>query len=332
MVSFSERTLYTYLVGDDAASVASKTKRADIPRDRWIQKIRERLIIQYDTKTTTPVLNEDNPMSFVNSLKVIAAGKDVLKSESFALRHYKCHYFYGTQPERTKTSTSTSQSNLKAYASCIYDFALDPNNPFDVSALLPAFGFSSLLHEAIFGADADVSSYYSQDFGYVQPTLREVEMTDDEAKAHFGSSWERLIKLYEVEQPAKTLVAKTDYGFQYDIEVGNIIRNFFLKVRDNSLRNDVLCSRYRIRQYSPKTLELVESDWMHSQITDKQEYGVENVDGAGVLVYKGLTFVVPEELGFFDTRGLKTGDLKLELTVGSVTGVADLTVVQEEIV
>lgn len=337
MVEFYERPLSKTVL---LTGFEDETNSIEIPRDRFIQDIILRFVGTYDT-TTAPTLKEDQPFSLINQLRLVANGNDVLRAISGINLHFLNWFdLHGTVLESVGIQATGSLADEAFSFALRLPFMINPLDPFDVGALLPAMDFSSLeLYVDWAGAEelGDGTNPPTDLKGALQVSLREAFITQEEAGKLWGKNWEGLIKNY-ITEVVKTVDAKYgEFKFEQDLPTGMILRRTMLKVLDNTLRDNDLVPKYKISQESPVKRDLLEREWFRSQIQDKGEYRTGGVwtNGAGVasaITIDGVTIMDFEHLPCIDATGLKKGDVKFKANTETPTATANVSFITEEFI
>lgn len=281
-----------------------------LPRDRWIRAIMLHTQIvesQSGTPVTTGILN------WHSAIRVVASGNDTLKNVNGYRLWSVNKYEHGTQlPFDTIGSLDTG---LTKNAYFELHFALNPKNPFDVSALLPAHLLSTLDLFIDFGALTLMGSTFTLTSGTVEVTVTECYTTaDEEAKIKSG-----LVKLYETENTYSSIPSAiaSDYSQYIDLQTGVKILKLGIFTQTSSAYSDGVIGKYEIRQMSPVNTQLDHSEWYASKSEDKIFYGLTTNVATGY--YEGLEtgFTIYDPLfkqGVLDTTGMKQGDIRLRMT------------------
>lgn len=336
MVEFYERPLAKPI----PLTTFSKTESIDIPRDRFIQEIILRLVGTYDS-TTAPTMIAEAGYSIIRQLRLIANGNDVLRAISgFNLHALNWFDLHGTVLENVLPNGASKADEPWSFA-LIMPFKINPLDPFDVGALLPAMDFSSLRLYCDWGAVSDLASANVptdiEGKTNLYLSLREAFITEEEAIALWGRDWEGLIKNY-ITEVVKTIDATYgEFQFQHDLPTGMILRRTLLKVIVNSLRVNTGVTKYKISQESPVKRDLLEREWYRSQIQDKAEYRVgshwtDALAVAQAITIDGISIMDYEKLPCIDATGLKKGDIKFKANTGAPTGTSNVTFLTEEFI
>ena len=307
------------------------TQQLDIPRDRWIRSIMLRGKFTHTYGTAIPSVGAYNFQQLFNKIRVVASGNDQLKAvEGYRLWTMN-KYLHGTPMYYDLPTAGDSTTERNVYF--MLHFALNPANPFDYSALLPAHLLSSLDLYIDFGATASYISTTGTLTGTVYATVTEAYIDKGEEISLFGANKERLFKMYETEQVYAISAACSDYSQYIDIPVGSRIKKIGIFTTTSSLYSDAVISKYRFRQMSPIDMELFHSAWLESKQEDKIYYQLQ--EGLWTTVVGqdctnvGFTLYDPEmKGGFLDTRGMKLGDLKFQMNTTPATGNIYLYMIQ----
>jgi len=312
---------YPRLLEEVIPFAAGATRSISIPRDRFIQKIELRLTITGTTAATVSA-HEDNPMSLVRGIRLVANGNDVKLAASMTDLHYVDQYEYGTAPERfIQTATGLPAGSDLGRAAVVADVgSIEPKNPFDISSLLPAHTFSSLELFVDWGTSADLGTGYTVADARITVTLREADLTPEELR-----EVEPMLKLYETFIEKTIDAAYPYYGFIVDLPTGNQLFRTVLTAVRAGIRSDTQITAFKVTQESPVKAELLTDGWYESQARDKLQYGIETVvRGICIIDYE-------KEIGGLDLRGLKAGDVKFRASTIAPSGTTKARLLNLEI-
>lgn len=268
---------------------------------------------QSGTQVATGILN------WHKAIRVVASGNDTLKDVNgyrlWAINKYE----HGTQLPFDTIGGSDSGATKNAYFEL--HFALNPNNPFDSSALLPAHLLSTLDLFIDFGALTDMGSTFTLTSGTVEITVCEAYLTAQEEQ----SVKQNLVKLYEVENNYSSIPSAiaSDYSQYIDIQTGIRILKIGIFTQTSSAYSDGVIGKYEIRQMSPTNTQLFHSEWYASKQEDKIAYHLTTNVATGYYegTETGLTIYDPLfKMQYLDTTGLKQGDIRLRFTTLVASG------------
>lgn len=302
---------------------ASTTQSLQLPRDRWIRQIMLRTRFTH-TYGTSIVAGTHNFHKIHTQIRVVASGNDQLKAvEGYRLWTMN-KYLHGCATMYDEPINSDSGTTKDVYF--LLHFALNPANPFDYSALLPAHLLSSLDLYVTFGS---VTTYLggagTSTTGVTYVTVTEAYIDRQEEDMLFGQNKEKLFKMYETEQVYAISAACADYSQYIDVPVGSRIKKLGIFTETSSAYSDAVIAKYRVRQMSPIDMELFHSEWLSSKQEDKLYYQLQEGKWTTVVgqdcTETGFTMYDPEfKSGFLDTRGMKLGDLKFQMNTTPATG------------
>ena len=321
MVRIGGRTL------DETLTWASNGKDSmALPRDRFVRELNLRFTGTLTNGHATEARNVsvEEVLKALGQIRVVANGNDTLRSVNAYRKYVQQQYMRGVRPYNDASSpydSSNPQTWAVAAASGTktfivdvpIDFALQPHNPFDLSACLPAQNASSLNLAVDFSAPttADITISSAE----VETHMKEVFMGAREADKLYGSDLGKLVKMYETEIGPKTIdAAYSELGFAVDITTGAVIQNLGIFTEAGSspyaASNDRV-TKFQMKQESPVIIDLDTATWNQAQETDKLEHQVELIESGFVLYDAEI------RAGGLDTRGLKTGDIKLKANTAS---------------
>lgn len=345
MAMIRYRTL-TDVCGSSSASVSSTTQSLVIPRDTYIRAIN---IEQYEAvnASSTPTVNQDNPMSHITNVRLVAGGNDTLVSTPMAQLVYYTQYEAGGGCVRQKQGTGTGASTLRAFARI--DFSLIPKAKLgDLTACLPAHLLSSLSLFATYGADSTLATNTSTTASFLRVTLEEVIMTPEEQRALYGNNLEKLLKCYYIANEKTIDATYTESSFNWDMPTGGIVQKMLITAINNSVRSDSIVSSFKITKEGPTAYDIYQSEWYSNQEMDTFEYGLDSylatyngeaagtpgrIVGVNMIDFSASTISVVggNVVGGLDCRGLKSGDVKYRHTNGSPTSTAKMVFLTKEI-
>lgn len=285
----------------------------EIPKDSFIKKLTLRLRGQCDSGTAVS-RSENNPCELIKRLEIVANGKDTIKSVSFTNSFLMDKYQSGTMQERAQTPSAVSQSNQAFSATSYVDFDLDRD---ELDTLLPAQELNSLQLIVTWGqaTDIDTGTGFNVDFAYLDVSLEEEgnpEMMGLEAK-NMG-----VLKEFEISQDV------TGSGVQtIKLPLGNVYQKLFVKVINNSLQDNTLCTDYEVLLNGLQTLRKERFDM--SRAEDKTEYGLETIEN-------GITIIDFDLAGSEPIDTVNASSFEVKLNCGSPTGTAKVEVVTQELI
>lgn len=290
-----------------------------LPRDRFHREYNLRFTGTLNNAGAgSAYIAVEEVLKALGQIRVVANGNDTQRSVNAYRKYVQQQYMRGVRPYNDASSPydasnpqtwTVGAAGTKDFIIDIpIDFALQPHNPFDLGACLPAQIASSLNLAVDFGAPttADITITSAQ----VETHLKEVFMSPRESDKLYGSDLGKLVKLYETEIGPKTIdAAYSELGFNMDITTGAIIQNLGIFTEAGSspyaASNDRV-TKFQMKQESPAIIDLDTASWNQAQETDKLEHQVELIESGFVLYDAEI------RAGGLDTRGLKTGDLKFK--------------------
>ena len=279
-----------------------------LPRDRWIRAIQLHTQI-VESQSGTQVAN--GILNWHQAIRVVASGNDTLKNVNGYRLWAMSKYESGCQLPFDTIGGSDSAATKNAYF--MLHFALNPKNPFDVSALLPAHLLSTLDLFIDFGALTLMGSSFTLTSGTVEITVTECYTTQAEEE----EIKKNLVKLYEVENTYSSVpsAVASDYSQYIDLQTGVRVLKIGIFTQTSSAYSDGVIGKYEIRQMSPVNTQLEHTEWYASKTEDKLMYGLTLVAAGYEGLETGFTIYDPAfKSGFLDTVGMKQGDIRLRMT------------------
>ncbi len=300
---------------------ASSTKSLAIPRNRFIQSIKIVMKITGDTAGTV-VVNEDYAAALASKVRLVANGSDHLVNLKMADLWRLNKYRYSAAPKNDLISTVSQSGVLLGTCVVTLDFRMDPKNPLDMRALLPAHMFSNLSLFVDWGASASLGTGYTVTSVSTKVMLK--EFTLDAAEINALGSLARITET-AIEGDALS-AAHSDYTYKTDtIPVGKIIRSIGVVAIDNSIRDADIITAFKLHD-GRSSKDVMTQDFDHSQAQDAEEYQL----GDSALE-TGFTIIDLEGLGFLDTVSAKVGDIALKCKTGSPTSTAGVRLLITEV-
>lgn len=363
MAKLERRTLRSDQLDLDLAGASApltgKTKKIDIPRDKFIRRIiiRQHGVLDLDDITAQPV--PSIAPSLINHIRLIRDGSETILSADPARLMVMDYLEHGGQinhriPHKAIGDNQSWQSTL------VLDFMVDPNNPNEVflydessgqifTVMLPAMDYSSLKLELDFDtglSDTGVAGLYdvaptaiSGATAFVDITLEEVFLENGDPTITRDNVYE--LRTIETQKQLGTSLVNTPY----ELTTGVLMRRLALFQDDATggignperpQQNAPLVDRFKLKQTSPISWTIVDEDFGSLQAQDLQEYNVRTLEmrsiAAGNVVEEdrdtgvALGFTVldfdsgRDLVGALDLTGMKSGDIKLLMrTTGDAT-------------
>lgn len=288
--------------------------------------------------TGSTAWNEDNPMSLIPTVVLMANDTTPIRSLSFTSLYLKNWYDYGLPNDRIVVDAATDTS-FKAVG--VMDFRADVKDELDLSMIFPAHKFGSLKLQF---QVAPTTSFTDAIVAYGTVTISitlictKNNPTQDKWDIH-----------YVHEHPVTISAIHPQYEPR-DIEaMGFVIRRLFMITRDNSLRSDALLTNLKIRD-NVKEYEPYVSTYLKTKDRDILDYRLivqQAWDGAAMIpIYdplagfstipgtiKGIAVIDFDRnvnmTAWYPTQGYTKGNLQLQYINIAPTGVATLTYILE---
>jgi hypothetical protein len=292
---------------------ALTTQSMNIPRDKFIQ------FIQLDLKADISgdaqfVESQYGILDLIRRIKLISNGSDIHFSVPFRF-WYLHNYFDFIHPNNYDHIAQDSAEQL-IEATVIIPFMYDDRNPMDVSAVIPAFDYSSLVLEVDWGdhTDLEATATATVNSAYLYVTLYEVKKLPDLPVRDKRLVWS--MQSHPFSQSSNDL--------RIDMKVGSNIRRIFLEVLDDGDPSDALVNYVLVKQNSPFTREYFFHRYMFLKHRhDALQFHKEGDVRANYHYDQGWVVIVADRNRqmdcWFNTQGLKTGDLSLFLDVNAPT-------------
>ncbi|MBN1175494.1 hypothetical protein JXA48_02525 [Candidatus Woesearchaeota archaeon] len=285
----------------------------EIPKDSFLKKLTCRIRGQCDSGSVVS-RSENNPTELIKRMEIVANGKDTIKSVSFANSYIMDKYQSGTTPEKVQTPASASQSNQSFSATTYIDFDLDRD---ELDTLLPAQELNTLQLVITWGQATDVDSGtgFNIDWAYLDVTVEE-EGNPEEMGLEAQNMG--VIKEFEIVQDVTASGVQT-----IKLPLGNVYQKIFLKVVDNGVQSNTLCTDFEVLLNGLQTVRKERFDM--SRADDKTEYGLESVENGVTMIDFDLGGSEPIDTG-------EASSFELKINCGTPTGTANISVVTQELI
>lgn len=307
---------------DTIAFDEESEKSIDVPRDNPIRRIMCEFYVEF-VNGTSPVETDDGLLELLENIKLQMDGKDLKFSKSGRQWFYLEKDDKKTAPYRTTFTTTNSATHTEKVV-LIHDFASDPLDRQDITALLPAQRMSSLKLIANFGSASDVSTNISSitdaNSG-INVEIREVSGTVDTGNGviDIGS-----MPFADIREDAKVdgiPASKTSFDtstFKVDVTPApaNILKNLFI-VLDSDVRSNAFITDIKIQKEKGGKKTLIHRKWNMAWAERKTEQGLESVT-TGILVFDYVDIFG----GGLVNRG-NEGDVRYRFLTGASTEATD---------
>ena len=319
-LEWTERPIDTIAFDEDSV------KKIDIPRDNPIRRIICEFFIKIVNPTGTTTASDDDILEIATSCKLIMNGKDVKFSKSTRQWYYMEKDDKGTSPYKDALILTASITTTHRFV-LVHDFASDPLDRQDITALLPANRLSSLKLEITWGALStilsstdDATTITDADSG-VDVEIREVSGTVEKDGSLIDIADLPFAEIREDSDATGIPPSKTSFDsstFKKDITPApaNILKVLLL-VLDNDVRTNSFITEIKIQREKGGNKRLYHRTWDSLWRENKAEQGLESAV-TGVLA---LDFVDIFGRGLIN-RG-NEGDIRWRFLTGSTTESAD---------
>jgi len=318
-----------------------ETVSIDLPRDKWIQKIMGRLVVNYDTGGAGSVA-EDGVLNLIKQMKITADGDDARFGMALKrLRPTNCLDMGA--PFELLDVTDINAAGKTAVATFEIAFKHYPRVDDDVSALLPAKYFGSLQYSVTFppetvGVALEVGADQTINTAVLTLTLKEYELSASEENQLYGRMttsnpirFERNLAIYRNEETKTIDGAYADYGFSVELPPGCFLLRSLIFANDAGARSDSIVTGIKLRD-AQELKDLKSEDWEALQARDKQEYGLAlPLEAASNRTLVGFGSFDYKEIQGVDMRGRKKGDVVLGFTTTTPTPISNLIMIHEKV-
>jgi hypothetical protein len=323
---------------------AHETSTIEVPLDRWINQFDLRVdLTQYDTGSSVS-LDEDGILELVDKVEVVVNG-DSIRTWDPARYWYGTPIDYGVEPELTDPKTSTGQTDISQGAFHLPILQrLNPADPYDLSAAIPAHEVSSLDVKVHWGSASDLGTGYTIDSADVSLSVSEFNLTPQEEQQVFGASGaavtdskqSRLKAIHESEKIKTFSASNSNYQFTVDLPVGAVLLHSDLFVVDNGSRDDDLVDKFRIRQHSPDERTYDRVRWEESQMQDVRDHRLDDpIEGNRYLTgHTRLDFTRYALRGQgnpFNLVGRSKGDVTIGIENNSPTSTSEAQLLNRQV-
>jgi len=310
---------------DTIAFDESVSKEIDVPRDNPIRRIVCEVFIKTVAGTNAFVATDDDILEIVQKAELIMNGKDIKFSKSARQWFYMEKDDKGTAPQKDSLTLTASATTVHRFT-LIHDFASDPLDRQDITALLPANRMSSLKLRFTYGALSDVSSATEDgsitdaDSG-VDVEIREVSGTVDRDGGSIDVGDLPFADIRESNDatgipPSKTSFDSSTCKKDVTPATANILKQLFL-VLNADVRDDAFITEVKIQREKGGAKRLYHRTYTSLRTERKTEQSLESLT-TGVFA---LDYVDIFGRGLIN-RG-NEGDIRFRFLTGASTESAD---------
>ena len=291
---------------------ANTTSILAIPRDKFIQMIQLRLYVDLDNKAGGAE-GIYGILDLVKMVKLISNGSDIHISVPFR-QIYIENYFDLIHPNKFDHAVADSAGQVLV-ANVFLFFKYDPRDYMDVSAVLPAFSYSSLNLEIDWGDHTDIEAVADDitvNSAHIDVTLYEVKKI-----VNIPTKQKRLV--WSMERHPFTAA---NQALTLNLKVGSNIRRIFIEALDDDCPSEDIINYLTIKQTSPITREYMFHQWESLKLYhDGLRFHLEGDLRATFQLDQGWNVILADKdmkmNSWFNTQGLKTGDVSLILDVNA---------------
>jgi len=310
---------------DSIAFVESGFKEIDVPRDNPIRRIVCEVFIKIVAGTNALVASDDDILEIVSKAELIMNGKDIKFVKSGRQWFYLEKDDKGTAPQKDALTLTASATTVHRFT-LVHDFASDPLDRQDITALLPANRMSSLKLRFTYNAIADVATtnedatITAADSG-VDVEIREVSGTVDRDGGSIDIGDLPFADIRETNDatgipPSKTSFDASTFKKNVTPAPANILKQLFL-VLNADVRDDAFITEVKIQKEKGGNKTLYHRTYTSLRTERKTEQSLESIT-TGVFV---LDYVDLFGRGLIN-RG-NEGDIRFRFLTGASTESAD---------
>ena len=283
MLEWTERPI------DTIAFDESLEKSIDVPRDNPIRRMVCEFYVKF-VNGTSPVESDDGLLEIIKNVKLQMDGSELKFAKTGRQWYYLEKDDKHTAPYRTTFTTTNSATHVEKVV-LIHDFASDPLDRQDITALLPANRFSSLKLFVTYGTKDDVSTNISSitdaDSG-VKVEIREVSGTVSTSKGEIDIGQMPFADIREDSKLVAIAPSKTSFDTSTIKEnvtpaPANILKNLFLQL-DSDIRTNDLITDIKIQKEKGGKKTILHRTWNLAWAERKTESAIETLN-VGVLTF-----------------------------------------------
>lgn len=304
----------------------STTKKIDVPRDNPIRRIIMEFTIVIVNGTGVSTATDDDLLEIASSVKLIMNGKDVKFSKSARQWFYMEKDDKGTAPYKDALVLTAAATTTHKFV-LVHDFASDPLDRQDITALLPANRLSSLKLEVTWATLADIVAITDSDSTItdassgVDVEIREVSGTVEKDGAQIDIADLPFADIREDSDATGIPPSKTSFDsstFKKDVtpSPANILKQLFL-VLDSDVRSNAFITEIKIQREKGGNKRLYHRTWDSLWRENKAEQGLES----SVVGVVALDYVDIFGRGLIN-RG-NEGDIRFRFLTGASTEATD---------
>jgi hypothetical protein len=308
------------LRSQNVAWTANSTKKIELPQDRYVRAFGLTVKGVVDTAGSAPVADGllKGIISRARIIGQMSGSPDVLVDVNVD-RYFKMRSTLFATPWYFDNVDTTSQTDWARRFDLPFDFAINPADEFDFSAVVPAQLMTSLICELDLPANNVVTNMTAKTTTTIEPWVKELFLTPQE-EADFLKAGQRKVYVNEV---STAVSSTTDYGtLTQNLPLAVVVQRMgIFTYNGSSVLTDNIISRYRI-QDNVQRATLDEFEWCQSVYEDKRRYALEKGNlVAGMTIYDAEQSF-PGLIGL-PMIGRKKGDVTFDY-IGTATGTAYL--------
>lgn len=290
--------------------VASDKQSLAIPRVnayRWLSMLFKIVVVENNTANPTEV--EDTILNIVKKVKLILDKDDVKFSYDLKKKFYKQKIRKGTEPSNNR-NTLLGQNETKTYYVHIrHDFASNPLDQSDISAMLPTKKYSELTLEIEWGALANmfsantggttITAASSGCWVQAREAYFDDKTTNDQfAKGELGNGFLDLREAIQSKKIDKSYGNLENDAFEVPIKPAQvkILNALILTTDTNGLKSNALVTDLSLQDVRGAGIRYITSDFDQFNKSMKDEYQIESLEDG--IVY--LDFVELLNGGLFN--------------------------------
>lgn len=273
------------------------TKRIKIPRVNAIRRIMCRFFVKtVEDDTADPTENEDTILNIIKKARLVFDGDDNKFNVDVRKKFYMEKLEKGTEPPTNKDDDQGQDSTKTWYVFLVFDFATNPKDETDTTALLPARKFSKLDLEMDYGAVADIFSAQASgvtitdaDSG-VEVEIRECIDTENKVAFAKGQAGEGFLdvreSVFSVDVDAEHTNFEDD-ALEKDIKPAPnlILKHLLLFLDENADKtNSLSATDVLVTDTRGAGETIIKRDLVMLNYEMKTEYGIESLDDGVVLL------------------------------------------------
>lgn len=309
----------TYTIDDSHTYSSGNTTSIDIPESGYITEL---LCLGAITVVggTSVSAAQDALARLVDAMQITAAGGKNYYDITDGRQGYYYEYLRRQGQQQIDSLPSAGDTSTARIAILIHP-GLNPYQPFDRSAVIPAAELSNLKHKVTWGAASTLGTGFTitAASSTLTVTVNEIVLEKGERREDIFPDG-ILVPMYEAREVSITATA-SNLGKTDEVPVGNLLNSVLVMVLDSSGdRDDTNVSDVGIK-YPKQVRTPWQTKWYELKAKTRSYYNLPS-DLAGTTLIP-LQFVSQRPIGL-DLSAAMAGDVKMGFTIGTASGTLHL--------